>query len=372
MHVKNRWLALLMLVPVAASILTGCTAHGGVPRKESRVREKPAVPFGGVLLQGAGATFPSLLYAKWFSVYQSGHPQSAITYDAVGSGEGIRRFIAQNVSEDEKVDFGASDAAMRDDEMARVPGGAILLPVTAGSVALAYNLPDIPVDLKLSRQAYAGIFMGQIKSWNDPLIAQANPGVSLPKLTITTVVRQDGSGTTFAFTKHLDAISDGWRSQFGPATLINWPGNSMRASGNEGVAGRIKESVGSVGYVSYEFARRIGLKVALLENRAGKYVAPSGTSSSAALAGAELPENMRLYVPDPSGDESYPIVTLTWILLYKNYAEPQKFQALRELFRWCLTDGQKYAPELGYTPLPANIASRSLAALDVMQLASNH
>jgi phosphate transport system substrate-binding protein len=364
-------LALLLLALAAGGILTACTTKG-VPRKESQVKAKPAIPPGGVLLQGAGATFPSLLYLKWFSVYQAGHLQSAITYDAVGSGEGIRRFIAQNVSEDEKVDFGASDAAMRDDEIAKVPAGAILLPVTAGSVALAYNLPDVPGDLKLSRRAYAGIFLGEVKSWNDPLIARANPGVALPKLTITTVVRQDGSGTTFAFTKHLDAINDTWRSQFGPATLVNWPGISMRASGNEGVAGRIKESVGSIGYVSYEFARRIGLKVALLENRAGKYVAPSGASSSAALAGAELPENMRLYVPDPTGDESYPIVTLTWILLYRNYAEPQKFQALRELFRWCLTDGQKYAPELGYTALPANIASRSLAALDVMQVASNH
>jgi phosphate transport system substrate-binding protein len=368
MHVKNRsWPALLMFLLVLA--VTGCSTNG-VPRKGSPIKAKPAISPGGLLLQGAGATLPSPLYDKWFSVYQAGHPQTVITYDAVGSGEGIRRFIGQNVSEDEKVDFGASDAAMRDEEIAEVPSGAILLPVTAGSVVLAYNLPDLPADLKLSRRAYAGIFMGQIRSWNDPLIVKANPGVTLPKLTITTVVRQDGSGTTFAFTKHLDAISDAWRSQFGPATLINWPGNSMRASGNEGVAGRIKQSVGSIGYVSYEFARRIGLRVALLENRAGKYVAPSRASSSAALAGAELPENMRLYVPDPTGDESYPVVTLTWILLHRNYAEAQKSGVLRDLFRWCLTDGQKYAPELGYTPLPAGIVSQSLAALDGMQLAS--
>lgn len=364
MHWKDRFSSAVLMVTLAA-MLSACTVSGA-PRKETRAKPKPAVPAGGVLLQGAGATFPSVLYDKWFSTYQASHPQDPITYEPVGSGEGIRRFIAQNVGEEEKIDFGASDAAMRDDEMAKVPKGAILLPVTAGSVALAYNLPDVK-DLKLSRNAIAGIFLGQIKSWNDPTIAKANPGVKLPKLTITTVVRQDGSGTTFAFTKHLDAISDAWRSQFGAATLVNWPGNSMRAKGNEGVAARIEQSVGSIGYVSYEFARRIGLKVAWLENHAGKYVTPSEVSSTAALAGAVLPENMRLYVPDPTGDAAYPMVTLTWILLYKNYAEPQKAQALEDLFRWCLTDGQKFAPELGYTPLPENIVSRSLAALKAIQ-----
>jgi phosphate transport system substrate-binding protein len=319
------------------------------------------------LIQGAGATFPSMLYEKWFQLYQADHPTSVITYDSVGSGEGIRRFIGRNASDDERVDFGASDAAMSDDEMASVPSGAILLPLTAGSVALAYNLPDLPGDLRLSRQAYAGIFMGQIKRWNDPVIARANPGMKLPNLTITTVVRQDGSGTTFAFTKHLDAISSDWRAQFQPATHVNWLGNSMRAVGNDGVAGRIKQAVGSIGYVSYEFARSADLKVALLENHAGSYVAPGGPTSSSAFEGAQLPTNMRLYIPDPSGNRSYPIVTLTWVLLYKNYSDPQKAKAVHDLFQWCLTDGQKYAPELNYTALPPDIVSQSLAALDGVQ-----
>jgi len=361
------WPGMAAAVLLAASILCGCSARGGVPTREDAVKPKPVVPEGGILLQGAGATFPSVLYAKWFSTYQADHPKDVIAYDAVGSGEGIRRFTGQNVKDEDKVDFGASDAAMRDEEMARVPGGAILVPLTAGSVALAYNLPGVAADLRLSRDAYAGIFMGQIKNWNDPRIAKTNPGVKLPNLTITTVVRQDGSGTTFAFTKHLDAISNAWRSQYSPATLVNWPGNSMRASGNEGVAGRIKQSLGSIGYVSYEFARRAGLKVALLQNRAGNFVAPSAASSASAFADAELPDNLRLYVPDPAGAESYPIVTLTWILLYKNYPDQQKAKALQELFQWCLTDGQKYAPELGYTPLPQNIVARSLVALDALQ-----
>src|SRR6185295_9777422 len=203
-------------------------------------------------------------------------------------------------------------------------------------------------DLKLSRDAYAGIFLGTINNWNDPRIARTNPGMKLPNLTITTVVRQDSSGTTFAFTKHLDATSAAWRSQFGPATLVNWPGNAMRALGNEGVAARINQSLGSVGYVSYEFARKIGLRVALLENRAGRFVGPTESASAAALAEAELPDSMRVYVPDPSGHEAYPIVTLTWVLLYRAYPDARKHQTLHDLFRWCLTDGQRYAAGLGY------------------------
>ena len=176
--------------------------------RQSQGKASPSIPPGGVLLRGAGATFPSPLYKKWFAAYQQSHPQTVIGYDAVGSGEGIRRFIARNVEGEDKVDFGASDAALQDNEIAQVPDGVVMLPVTAGGVVLGYNLPDVTQQLRLSRQAYAGIFLGEITNWNDPLIAAANPGVKLPKLTIVTVVRQDASGTTFAFTKHLDAISE--------------------------------------------------------------------------------------------------------------------------------------------------------------------
>lgn len=305
-----------------------------------------------------------MLYQKWFSAYQQQHPQTVIAYEPVGSGEGVRRFIGKGISDEEKIDFGASDAAMQDEQIAQVPGGAILLPATAGAVALAYNLPDLGGELKLTRQAYAGIFLGRIKTWNDPVIALANPGLKLPKLTITTVVRQDSSGTTFAFTKHLDAISPEWRSRYGPATLVNWQGSAMRGRGNEGVAALVQQSVGSIGYVGYEFARRLGLKVAELENHEGKFVAPSQQSGAAGIAQAQMPENLRAYVPDPSGDGSYPIVTLTWILLYRNYTDPHKVSALQQMLRWCLTDGQQYSGELGYLPLPATVAARSLAALD--------
>jgi phosphate transport system substrate-binding protein len=345
-----------------AATLSACSA-GTAPRKGGDAPPGPAVPPGGVLLQGAGATFPSPLYEEWFRRFHHDRPMSVIAYEAVGSGEGIRRFIGREVADLERVDFAASDAALRDDEIAMVPSGALMVPITAGSVALAYNLPDV-AELRLSRQAYTALFLGQIKNWNDPRIARTNPRVKLPNLTVTTVVRQDGSGTTFAFTKHLDAVSDAWRSQFGATTLINWPGNSMRATGNEGVAARITQSIGSIGYVSYEFARKAGLRVAMLENHAGNFVGPTDKNSSAALIGADPPDNMRLYIPDPAAGQAYPIVTLTWILLYRNYGDAHKGSELYDLFRWCLTDGQQYAGGLGYIPLPPNIARRSLEALE--------
>ena len=346
----------------AALLLAATLALGGCSSSDRGTVEVKA-PAGGVLLKGAGATFPSPLYQRWFAIYQSSNPKAAIAYDAVGSGEGIRRFRGSGLKPQEAVDFGASDAAMSDEQMARVPGGVLLLPVTAGSVVLAYNVPGFEGELRLSRKAYAGIFLGEIKNWNDRLIAAANPKAKLPKLNIATVVRQDGSGTTYAFTRHLDAISEKWRSQYGAATLLNWPGNAMRASGNEGVAGLIKHSDGSIGYVSYEFARKIGLRIATLENQEGNFVRPSVESSTATLASAALPDNLRVFVPDPSGRDSYPIVTMTWILLHKEYADAAKAKAIRDLFDWCLRDGQSYAPQLNYIPLPPGVIARALPAL---------
>ena len=305
-------------VLVASLVLTlaGCSTS---PKPAAAVQAPP----GGILLKGAGATFPALIYKKWFQAYQQAHPQVAVAYDAVGSGEGIRRFLGTNLAPGEAVDFGASDAAMKDEEIARSTRGVVLLPATAGGVVLAYNLPDVPV-LKLTRAAYSGIFLGEITSWNDRRIAASNPGVKLPRLTITTAVRQDASGTTYAFTRHLDAISPAWHSRFGAATLINFPGSAMRGAGNERVAALIENSVGSIGYVGYEFARRLGLKTALLENREGAFVAATPESCTAALASVELPGNLRAFVPDPPGAGSYPIVTFSWILLYRRYDDPAR------------------------------------------------
>lgn len=351
--------AVLSLTLFAAALLTcGCNASQKV-KASSNVE----VPPGGVLLRGAGATFPSLLYKNWFASYQKSHWQTVIAYDAAGSGEGVRRFVGAHIDPEEEVDFGASDAALTDEQMGQVSRGARLVPMTAGAVAIAYNLPNFEGDLRLSRTALAGIFEGEIKNWDDPVIVKANPGVHLPKLTIVTVVRQDSSGTTYAFSKHLDAISESWRAHYGPATLINWPGNAIRAKGNERVAGTIEKAEGSIGYVGYEFAQQLGLKTALVENKAGKFVAPSPESASAALASVQMPENLRAFVPDPEGADSYPVVTMSWILVYDNYPDPKKAAMVKDLFAWCLTDGQKEAKSLGYVPLPASVAGKSLENL---------
>ena len=360
---KFRQASLCALLLTALSIFPG--AMGGCTYQEKEGQKVQAPP-GGLFLKGAGATFPSLLYKQWFAAYPKEHPGTIISYDSVGSGEGIRRFIGNNIKEHDRVDFGASDAAMNDEDMAKVPGGVVLVPLTAGSVVLAYNLPEFEGDLRLSRKAYIGIFSGEIRTWNDPVIAASNPGKRLPKRTITLVVRQDKSGTTYAFTKHLDAISETWRSRYGAATLVDWPGDAMRATGNEGVAGRIEHAVGSIGYVSFEFARNLGLKLAVLENREGHFVAPSGPGGTSALAAVDMPENLRVFVPDPTGPDSYPIVTLSWVLLYKKYDDPGKARALRDLFRWCLTEGQNYAPQLNYIKLPQSVADKALAALDTV------
>src|SRR5262245_24513875 len=217
---KTTCLALL----IAAGLLVPLSSCSSVDQQGPRAQ--PA--FGGTVLRGAGATFPSLLYKRWFSKYEEDHSQIRIRYDSVGSGEGVRRFKGRNVEEKEVVDFGASDAAMEAGDISEVSNGVILLPVTAGSVVLAYNLPMVDAELRLSRQAYTGILLGEIRNWNDPLISRANPGVKLPDLTIAVAVRQDPSGTTYALTKHLDAISGKWRERFGPKTLVDWPGNAMR------------------------------------------------------------------------------------------------------------------------------------------------
>jgi phosphate transport system substrate-binding protein len=357
----TRVLAALFLL----TLFVGCTQSKPPANPESATAAaEEKLPPGATVLTGAGATFPSLIYKRWFTVYHDNHPDTYIKYAPVGSGEGIRRFIGKNIAEDERVDFGASDAAMSDPQIADAGNDVLMVPATAGCVVLAYNLPGFSGELKLSRRAYAGIFLGEIKEWNDPLIAQSNPGVKLPKLTIVTVVRLDSSGTTYAFTRNLDAINEHWRGQFGPATVINWPGNAMRAKGNEGVAGLIEKSVGSIGYVGYEFARRIGLDTAGLENRQGKFVKPSEHGCAAALANAEIPENLRLFVPDPTGADSYPIATFSWILLRKDYPNSHTADVIRNLFRWSLQDGQHYASELGYVPLPPSVVEKSLAAVN--------
>ena len=321
-----------------------------------RVRAQPALS-----IQGAGATFPAPLYAAWIAAFRQANPDLAFAYDAVGSGEGIRRLIAGSV------DFAASDAAMTDEQIAKVPAGVRLIPATAGLVVLAYNLPEVTAPLKLAHDVYPAILSGEITSWADPRIAQANPGIDLPDRTIAVVARLDSSGTTFALTNNLSAVSEAWRLERGAAMRIDWPGSVMLMRGNEGVVGRIKVTDGSIGYVEYGFASRLGLPMAVLENRAGRFAEPTLENGARALAETlgEMPANLRMFVGDPAGEDSYPIVTYSWLLLLGSYPDAARADAMRKFVRWGLTDGQKLSTGLGYIALPEAVSARALAALEI-------
>lgn len=343
------------LTRATAALLVGALATAG------GLATGPARAASTVTLRGAGATLPAPLYEKWIVAYRQEHPDVAIAYEPVGSGEGQRRYLA------DQVDFGASDAALSDEQMARVKAGARLVPVTAGIVVLAYHVPHLATPLRLSREAVAGIFAGRVRTWNDPLIRAANPDAALPNRTIAVVARQDSSGTTFALTNHLSAVSQDWRDRgAGAGNLVDWRGLAMLARGNEGVAARIKVSEYSLGYVEYHFARRLGLAMAALQNRAGRYVEPGERGGQAALAAGarQMPDNLRLFLPDPAGEDAYPIVTFSWLLLYGRYADADKGTALKKFVAWGLTTGQTFSRDLGYIALPPEVTSLSLAALD--------
>ncbi len=310
-----------------------------------------------VELHGAGASFPFPLYDRWFKDYVAAHPNARVDYQSVGSGAGVTQFTNKTV------DFGASDAAMTDEEIAKVDRGVQLLPMTAGSIVLAYNLPELSQPLRLSRKTYTDIFLGKIAKWNDPALAAANPGVKLPNLNIGVVYRADSSGTTFVFTQHLSAISSEWKSGPGTSRSPNWPAG-IGAKGNEGVTSTILQTPGALGYVEYGYAKQSQLRMATLENKSGAFVEATTASGQAALAGATLPENLRLFLPDPEGKDAYPIVTYTWLLAYRQYDKPEVAQALKDVVRYSLDAGQKVSEEMGYIPLPASVVATDLKALD--------
>lgn len=335
----TRRMITLIMVICAFGLPVSCSRGTEAPRREIKIN-------------GAGATFPQPLYRSWIQEYGREHPELTIAYEAVGSGEGVRRFLK------DEVDFGGSDAAMTDEEIGKARRGVKLIPATAGLVVLAYNLKSEQGVLRLPREVYAAMFTGEIGKWDDPRIASANPGLALPSLDIILVTRAESSGTTYAFTNHLVAASRHWQERgTGVGKVVQWPAKAMSARGNEGVAGRIKMTEGSVGYLEYGYAQRAGLAMAVLENKAGNFVAPSPAAGRNTLSNTQhgMPENRRMFFPDPPGDNSYPIVTYSWILLHRAYPDSVKGNAVKDFVKWGITKGQKYAEGLGLCPLPARI-----------------
>lgn len=311
----------------------------------------PATAEVPVKLTGAGATFPAPLYKQWIKRYRGVEPKLEIDYAAVGSGEGVARFL------DDKVDFGASDVPLTEAQAKAAPHGALNVPATAGMIVLVYNLPGLNGPLKLSRDTYVALLMGRIPRWNDARIQAVNPDLKLPDREIVLVARRDSSGTTAALTRHLDAVSPAW-SKRGPGVgkLVNWPAESMLVNGNEGVASRIKLAVGAIGYVEYGFARQLGLPMAWLENKAGHFVAPTEAAGTASIAANPPTAQADAALVDPAGAQAYPLVSYSWLLLKKTMPDAAKASALKGFVAWGLSVGQEQAPALGYLKLPPEVS----------------
>jgi phosphate transport system substrate-binding protein len=333
----------LAVVAVAFSIASGTSASFG----------QTVTASNSVLLRGAGSTFAAPLYKRWIEEYAVTRPSVAIAYEAVGSGEGVRRFLA------DAVDFAGSDETLPDSDSAKA-GGAIMMPATAGMIVIAYNIPGVTSEIKLPRDVYVDIFAGAIRRWDDPRIKAVNPGINFPPREITIVARQDRSGTTAAFTRHLDAVGPAWRGhgmQVGNA--IDWPKGTTLAPGNEGVAVKIPTVEGSIGYVEFWFAQRLGLRMAALQNRAGKFITPTPLAGDLALSGrvAQVTK-LEASVADPATPAAYPIPSFSWVFLYPGYLDKAKAGALRDFAQWGLSQqAQDYAAQIGYLALPADVIS---------------
>jgi phosphate transport system substrate-binding protein len=313
-----------------------------------------------LMINGAGATFPYPIYSKWFDEYAKVDPSVRFNYQSIGSGGGQKQILAQTV------DFGASDGPMSDDNLAKAPGKLLHIPTVAGADVVAYNLPGNPA-LKLDGDTIAGIFLGQLKKWNDPKITALNPGVTLPDKEIVVVHRSDGSGTTYIWTDYLSKISPEWKTKVGTNTSVNWP-TGIGGKGNEGVAGLIKQTPGALGYVELIYAVQNKMPYADVKNSAGNFVRPSLESVTAALATADIPDDFRFSMTNAPGKDAYPIAGATWLLVYEQQKDATKGKKLVEFLKWALTDGQKKAKDLQYAPLPESVQQRVLKRIGEIKM----
>jgi len=313
-------------------------------------------------LNGAGATFPKPLYIEWIGEFQATNPGVKINYQGIGSGGGIEQFTKMTV------DFGASDAPMKDEEItaAETASGAQVLhiPTVFGSVVLAYNVPDAK-ELKLDSDTLAAIFLGEITNWNDPKIAALNPGTTLPDKAIQVVHRSDSSGTTSIFTSYLTSVSKEWADTVGKGKEVQWPAG-VGGQGNDGVAAVVQQQQGSIGYVELSYAIESKLTIASLKNQAGNFITPSLESTSAAAAGTQFPEDLRFSVANSPNADAYPIVGATWILAYDKMTDLAKADALKAWLTWSLSDGTAIAQDLGYAPLPDDLKTLALAKVNAI------
>jgi phosphate transport system substrate-binding protein len=371
-HTPAMIAAVCMVVAIMGMILVGCgsttTTTTAAPVSSDTTAavtssSDTTVAALKAALNGAGATFPEPLYVEWAGEFgASVQPGVTINYQGVGSGGGIQQFTAMTV------DFGASDAPMKDEEIAAAEaasGAKVLhIPTVLGAVVAAYNVDGV-TELKLDSDTLAAIFLGTVKKWNDPKITALNPGVTLPDTAIQVVHRSDSSGTTNIFTSYLTAVSPEWASKVGKGKEVKWP-VGVGGQGNSGVAAVIQQQKGSVGYVELSYALENKFTMASLKNKSGNFIVPSLESTKAALEGAEIPGDLRFSVANSPGAQAYPIVGATWILAYDVMKDAAKADALKAFLTWALTDGTSIAEELNYAPLNANLQALALAKVDMI------
>jgi phosphate transport system substrate-binding protein len=313
-----------------------------------------------MMINGAGATFPYPIYSKWFDEYAKVDPSVRFNYQSIGSGGGQKQILAQTV------DFGASDGPMSDENLAKAPGKLLHIPTVAGAVVMTYNLPGNP-SLKFDADTIAGIYLGQIKKWNDPKLTALNQGVKLPDQDIVVVHRSDGSGTTFIFTDYLSKVSPEWKSKVGNNTSVNWP-TGIGGKGNEGVSGQVRQTPGAIGYVELIYAIQTKMAYAEVKNAAGQFIKPTIESVTSALATADIPEDFRFSMTNAPGQDAYPICGATWLLVYQQQRDAVKGKKLVDFLKWAATKGEGMAKSLDYAPLPENVQQRVLKRIDEIKL----
>jgi phosphate transport system substrate-binding protein len=311
-----------------------------------------------IQINGAGATFPYPIYSKWFAEYNRLHSDIQINYQSIGSGGGIRQIQAQTVF------FGATDGPMTPEQLQGAPGRILHFPMVLGAVVPVYNIPNLRTELKFTGQVLADIFLGKIKRWNDPQIATLNTGVPLPATDITVAHRADGSGTTYIWVDYLAKVSPEWKTRVGINTSVKWP-TGVGGRGNEGVAGLVSQTRGSIGYVELIYALQNKISFGTVQNMAGEFATASVASVTAAAASAasQMPPDFRVSITNAPGKGAYPISSFSWLLLYENPKNKAQSKAMVDFVRWALTDGQKYCAELGYAPLPESVVTLEMAAL---------
>lgn len=308
-------------------------------------------------LNAAGATFPYPIYSKWFSEYHQQHPDIEINYQSIGSGGGIAQLKSGTV------DFGASDMPLDDTKVKQMPMRILQLPTVLGSIVPAYNLSSVKEELKFTPQILAGIYLGQITTWNDKAIADANPGVSLPNTPIVVVHRSDGSGTTFVFTDYLSKVSPEWKSRVGSNTSVNWP-VGIGAKGNEGVAGMIRQMDGSIGYVELIYALQNKITFGPVKNAAGNFIKASLETTTAAASGAKMaPNDFRVSITNAPGKDAYPISSFTYLLIPTQWKDGNKQKTVSDFLNWMLDNGQTMTTQLDYAPLPDAVKEKEREAI---------